>query len=476
MRFVDRKQELARLQRLARRPAGGLAVIWGRRRVGKTRLLLEWCRGGPGLYTVADRSAEPVQRRYLALAAARTFEGFSAVEYPDWRSLLEALSRAATASRWRGPLVIDELPYLVEASPALPSVLQRWIDHQAREAGLAVALAGSAQHMMHGLVLDARAPLYGRAAELMRLSPLAVPDLGRALGFDDPVRQIRAYAFWGGVPRYWELAEPFGDDLESAVDELVLSPLGPLHMEPDRVLSAEIPAAVSLGPLLDALGAGAHRVVEIGGRTGQPSTSLSRPLSRLVELGLVVREQPFGEHERGSKRTLYRIDDPFLRAWYRLVAPRRAELARAGRRQRLAIMRKHAAQLTGGIFERLCREAVPFLGPISTVCRALEGFGVAGRYWEPGGPEWDVVAVDEQRGRLLLGEVKWSERPVDGRFIRRAADDLAKKGRPRRGSWAGLEIVRAVFVPRLEAAASDLPGETLVVTAGEVVEALDHRR
>ena len=107
-------------ERLAESAEGGLAVIWGRRRVGKTRLLLEWCRPRQGLYTVADQSAEPVQRRVLAQAAASVLPGFDEVEYPDWRALLRALARAAEAQGWRGPLVLDELPYLVAASPSLP--------------------------------------------------------------------------------------------------------------------------------------------------------------------------------------------------------------------------------------------------------------------------------------------------------------------------------------------------------------------
>ena len=148
MRFIDRQEEMLRLADLA--SGGGLAVLWGRRRVGKTRLLLEWCAEHDGLYTVADQSAAAIQRRYLATAVATRFPGFDQVDYPDWRSLLQRISREAALVGWRGPIVFDELPYLVLNSPELPSVLQAWVDHDVQDSGLIVAVAGSCQRMMQG--------------------------------------------------------------------------------------------------------------------------------------------------------------------------------------------------------------------------------------------------------------------------------------------------------------------------------------
>ncbi len=102
MRFVDRNAELARLHRLAESPEGGLAVLYGRRRIGKTRLLLEWSARHGGLYWVADQSAAEIQRRYFAAAVAGRLPGFAEVEYRDWQSLLSRLAREAQAARWRG--------------------------------------------------------------------------------------------------------------------------------------------------------------------------------------------------------------------------------------------------------------------------------------------------------------------------------------------------------------------------------------
>ena len=169
MKFVDRHNELRRLDR-ALRQRGALAVIWGRRRVGKSRLLIEWSRRRDGLYTVADQSASAVQRRYIAAAVAQRFPGFADVEYPDWRSFFQRLSEAAAQADWRGPFILDELPYLIATDRSVAGVLQNWLDSPGRRPCLVVS--GSSQHMMHGAVLSADAPLFGRAVEAFQVRPL----------------------------------------------------------------------------------------------------------------------------------------------------------------------------------------------------------------------------------------------------------------------------------------------------------------
>lgn len=116
------------------------------------------------------------------------------------------------------------------------------------------------------------------------------------------------------MPQYWELAHAARGKLEARIDALVLDPMGPLHHEPDRLLLEETPSAVELRPLLDAIGAGIHRASEIAARAGRPVTSLARPLDRLMELGLVRREVPAGEPPRQTKRSLYRLAEPFFRS------------------------------------------------------------------------------------------------------------------------------------------------------------------
>lgn len=440
MLFLNREAEQARLTALLQSPEGGLAVVTGRRRIGKTRLLVEWCRTHHGIYAVADQSAPDIQRRYLAEAIATRLEGFADVEYRDWSALLTRLARDAARAKWRGPLVFDELPYWVGTSPELPSILQRWLDHDARAAGLVVVVAGSSQRMMQGLVLDRQAPLFGRAAALFDVQPLEWPWIRKAAGRLTPVQTIEFWSAWGGVPRYWELAVASADDTRRSIEQLVLDPAGPLHREPDRLLLEEIPSALEVRPILDAVGGGAQRVSEIAARLGRPATSLSRPIDRLVELGLLVRDVPFGEPARGTKRSLYRIADPFTRLWFRVVAPHRAQLVSGTSGSRLRLLDRFWPALNGDGWEQLSRLRVPSCH--HPVLGQPGDWLPAQRWWQGTEPEWDIVAEHSSERRLLLGEAK-----IGGRLDRHVAEVASRRAPRLPPRFDDYEIVRAVFVP-----------------------------
>jgi len=429
MKFVDRQEEMSRLMRLSAAKKGGFVVVWGRRRVGKSELLKEWCRRVGGLYTVADRSAAVIQRQNFASTLASVFAGFDGVVYPTWKSLFDALSREARRLRWQGPLVLDELPYWVESDAAVVSALQNLVDAEKGANGLLVAVAGSSQRMMQGLALDADSPIYGRADEKIKLPPIGYPFIREALGLKVDSEAVRAYAVWGGIPRYWVAAERYGADLEAALDDQVLNPLGAFHEEPATVLQSEIPSAISLKPYLDVVGLGANRLSEIAARLGIPATT-AKPLSRLVELGLVRREVPYGEDEKSSKKSLYRIADPLCRLWFKIVAPRRSVFDSAPAAVRKSVWRTLSSEIYASAWEDLARANVAFSRRLSPLAGAGEFWMPAGRWWHGNEPEIDVVSFNGSATRVLVGEAKWSEKPYSLRDVRRLAHDLSCRPLP----------------------------------------------
>ena len=400
--FLDRTRELTRLRRALSRPGGSLIVVYGRRRCGKSRLVQEALRERRHAYYLADLSDAGIQREALAVEAGRLVPGFAAAAYPDWPAFLETWRARAPADAW---LVMDELPYLVQVSPALPSIIQRLVDAP-DERPLRLVICGSSQRMMHGLVLDETAPLYGRATEIVKVTPMPPSALPEALGLA-PEEAVIAYSVWGGLPRNWELAVDYGSTQEALV-ALVLDRNGVLHGEPPRLLLDDMRSAVQANSLLALIGTGCHRLSEIGGRVSQSASNLSRPLARLIDLGYVRRELPFGESTTSTKRSLYRLDDPFLLFWYRFVAPNRSRL------EHDLIESVHAdvkAQLAGHVaevWEWLARDSVPRL--------KLHGldWSPPSRWWGRGAGgtrlEIDVVAESADRRHLLVGEVKWSDR------------------------------------------------------------------
>ena len=180
---------------------------------------------------------------------------------------------------------------------------------------------------------------------------------------------------------------------------------------------------------------------EIAGRLERPVTSLSRGLDRLIGLGLVEREIPFGVSERESKRSLYRLCDPFTRMWFRLVAAHRGFLVTVSSEERLAHAQAAWPALRAEAFEELCRFLVPRTqGPTL--------WGVARRWWHGNHPEWDVVAEARKGGAHLVGEARALEKPLTKhRAVKEVQELLA---RPPPVGLTPQRLERALFVPRIE--------------------------
>jgi hypothetical protein len=199
---------------------------------------------------------------------------------------------------------------------------------------------------------------------------------------------------------------------------------------------------------------------------------MARPLDRLLGLGLVHRELPFGEDEKSSRRGLYKIADPFFRLWFRVVAPYRAQLASGTAATRRQILARFWDHLCAQGWEELCRGQVARL-PAERSLGQLGPWGPASRWWHGAQPGWDLVSESFDGRRVLLGEVKWSARPCDRRALDQALGELAARPAPPlppRLSDAG--ILRALFVPKISAQGlkARVPEDLMLITAVDLRE------
>lgn len=415
--FLDRENELGRIRKRLSGAEPSFVCVYGRRRIGKTRLIREAVGKLAVASYVGDERDESLQRAALARVVDSVLPDFSSVDYPDWESLLNRWKSDAPAG---AVLVIDEFQSVVGASPSFPSVLQKILDAPDRRQH--VVICGSSQRKMSGVVLDRSSALYGRAQEILKLSPLHLRWLEKAIGTRDPSKLLGHYAVWGGVPRYWELAKDYAS-LDEAILECVLSPLGVLHQEPDRLLRDDMTQTRQAASILVLIGRGCHRLSEIAARMEKPATSLSRPLQTLLELGLVRRETPFGQSRKTSKRSLYQIEDPFLRFWATLVDPHRSRLQSGLAREVWKASKHKWQQHQAAVWEHLCRQCV-----VDT--------NLFGKTWSPGARWWgldaernnveiDLVsqAIDDP-DHLLAAEIKLRSTPAQSR---RSLDDLVRK-------------------------------------------------
>lgn len=443
--FYDRQDEQRRLRRFLDGDGGRLAVVYGRRRCGKSALLRTVC-GPDDIYFQADEREASLQVAALAAEVDRVVVGFAAARYPSWDALLTSLM----ARRGRIRLLIDEFPYLVATCPELPSILQRHLDDP-RNGHVRVVLCGSSHRMMHGLAMDRASPLYGRAVEVLRIGPLPAGWIADALSIDAE-QAVAAWSIWGGIPRYWELAQPYAS-LEEAVLDLAMHPNGVLHDEPRGLLRDDLRTATQAASILALVGSGCHRLSEIASRLGRPAGALTRSLALLVELGFVEREVPFEADARGGKRTLYRLHDPFVGFWYRFVDPNRSLLQRGLLAPVMERVRPMFSQHTASAWETLARASVPHL-PIGGM-----SWGVAARWWERTGPGFDVVAASTDGRAILVGEARWTRQADLGRW--RA--DLAARAAAA-PFVQGRRVVTALFV-RSGPHEADLVGPDAVLSA-----------
>lgn len=407
MKFVDRIEESARIKRVLNAEKATFTVVYGRRRLGKSTLLTTLL-DDRDVYYLADETEEKLQREVLAKMIAAIIPGFDQVIYPDWNVFFDMLNERTSQ---KFTLCLDEFSYLVGSSPALPSILQKKLDSKRLKFNLIIC--GSSQQLMYGLALDTMSPLYGRADAILKITPLKIPYLQEALGVS-AVEAVEEYAVWGGVPRYWELREGYAD-LRAAITGHLLSVNGTLYEESLKLFKDDIKDIVKTATIMSYIGAGVHRLSEIAGRCGEVATNLSRPLAKLITLGYLTKEIPFGENEKNSKKSLYKINDPFMNFYFRFIVPNRSfiELGRVA--PVLSMLDSQLSGYVGDYWEKLCRETVSG--------NEIDGitYGMASRWWgnvsKDERIELDVVAESLDKKNLLVGECKWTSDEDSSRLL-----------------------------------------------------------
>jgi AAA+ ATPase superfamily predicted ATPase len=300
-RFVERRQRLA--------------VVYGPRRVGKSFLLDALCDAAGGFRYQAIAGVAATQLADFGRELGDKL-GAGPLQLDGWADALDRLARV------EAPFVaIDELPYLTEVTPELPSLLQRYVDGAD---GPPLILAGSALSAMSELV-DARAPLYGRAAAVVVPAPLAGSDLGKLWESGDPLSTLWIDAALGGLPGYRPLVDPPGPDRDKWMVEELLAPGSPLldAAEADLAAVSDPPALRgTYRAILSAIAAGERTFSAISRVAGLPSGALSRPLAALQRAGLVERvPDPLR-----ARRDRYELANPHLHMWLAIIAPNGSRL------------------------------------------------------------------------------------------------------------------------------------------------------
>lgn len=317
--FVARDHELESLEALYKRAGFQMAVIYGRRRVGKTSLIDEFVKGKRTLYYTGQVRSSLLNLRELSRLTYEFF-GLSATT-PPFGAWSDALSFIAEhAGNERVVFVFDELPYAAHSEPGLPSALQVTIDHGFKQGNVFMILCGSNEGFMESEVLGRNSPLYGRRTGQVHLQPFDYLDTSRMLPGATPKQLVELYATFGGTPYYLAQIDP-GESYERNIARLMFDKDGMLYEEPLMLLRQELREPAAYNSVLSAIAAGATEPSRIADAAGVEQRSIGKYLRVLIGLGLVERSVPFGENPARSKRGLYSIADPFFAFWYRFVEP-----------------------------------------------------------------------------------------------------------------------------------------------------------
>lgn len=330
-RLFDREREWRDLTEFATSPGQGakLGLVYGRRRQGKTLMLELLAQETDGLLFAATQQSETQSLADLGAAYA-AFRGLrQPVVFGHWREALDELLRIG--DREPVTVIIDEFPYLMAATPGLPSYLQQALSplgHAKTASHTRLILCGSALSSMSQL-LGGSAPLRGRAVLELVVRPFGYREAAAFWGLDaDPELAFKVNALVGGTPAYLEMcggaAPPSVARLDAWIERHLLNPASAMFREGRQLLREEpsISDPTSYAALLTAISSGCHRRSEIAAALGRPAGSLAHLLSGLEEIGLIDRSDD-GLRE---KRSVFTIAEPVVRLHQLIIGRREPEL------------------------------------------------------------------------------------------------------------------------------------------------------
>ena len=409
--FVGRERELAKLEQMYASGHFEFAVIYGRRRVGKTTLIKEFCQDKAAIYFVAREASGEINLENFSkdvyLNTERSLAGRS--HFNDWESALSYVGQLAEEERII--LVIDEYPYLAEGFSAISSMIQAHIDHEWQQSKLFLILCGSSMSFMEHQVLGYKSPLYGRRTAQFKILPFDFFESLPFLAAFEPEDQAILYGITGGIPEYLNKIQQQLSVKENILS-LYLSPDGLFFEEPGNLLKQELREPATYNGIIEAIARGASRLSDIAAKNHMESNKCAKYITSLINLGLIKKEIPVTETV--SKKSIYLLEDQMFRFWYRFVFPNMSNIVSGlGEQVYSYDVEPQLTTYMGLVFEQICMQYM---------LRAMRQndlpffIGKLGRWWGNNPKlkrqeEIDIMTYREDKA--LFGECKWTNSLVD---------------------------------------------------------------
>ena len=386
MKFVNREEELKALEDRLNSDNFELIVIYGRRRIGKTRLILEAVKNREHIYYLAVEGDN--LKHFKRFASKVVPEVVHAQE--DWESYFHFLKDKI--------VIIDEFPNLIKECPKVVSTFQRIVDLELKNTKTKLILLGSSVSMMSDKVLSYKSPLFGRRTASMKLKPLKffhLRDFFPNLSWEEIVE---IYGFADGIPYYLEKVKP---PFWKWLEEEFQKPDTFLKDELDFLMKYEFSDVTTYKKILEAIAFGKNTPKEIRDYIKVKHSDLTPYLSNLIETEFVVRRVPITEGVK-SKKGKYYISDNFVAFWFRYVNPNLSAIEEGI--FDIDEIRKDYSNYLGSVFEKVAKQ---FLIELNKRRMLPFRFSKIGPWWHKD-EEINLIALNDREKKVLFVEVKWS--------------------------------------------------------------------
>ena len=427
MEFYDRTNELTELQRiqnLSFSDHSRLTVVTGRRRIGKTSLIMKSVEGLPTVYLFVGRKAEATLCSEFIPVISQSLDTFVPAEIRTFRSLFQYLMELASNKAFN--LVIDEFQEFYNIDESVYSDMQNIWDAYRRKSKMNLIVSGSIYSLMQKIFQSKKEPLFGRADNIIKLSAFDLSTL------KDIMRDYRSgytnddllalYSFTGGVPKYVEL---FCDNQMLSVDEMIsfmVRENSPFTDEGKNLLIEELGKNyATYFSILSAISGGINTQPGIEAALGDKS--IGGQIKRLIEdYNIIVRQRPILAKE-GSQTVRYEIQDNFLRFWFNYFDRYRSLIEIKNFVGLQSIIKKDYPTYSGIMLERYSKQQFAE----SFQYRAI------GSWWELKGyqNEIDIVGLKLEKNQAVVAEVKRQKKNFKPELLVAKTEHLKQKLLPK---------------------------------------------
>ena len=408
--FIGREQELSQLNRLYSSDKFEFAVIYGRRRVGKTALINEFIKDKVAVsFTGVETNAKQNLENFSKCVLEFGTDVQSNFSFASFQDALEYVFKLSEKQRF--VLCIDEYPYVARASKSLASTLQMLIDKYKDTSKMFLILCGSSMSYMEDKVLAYKAPLYGRRTAQLKVLPFEFRKACEYFkNFSDEDKAL-AYGIVGGTPQYLlQLNDKMS--IEDNIKNIYLNPVSTIYEEPNNLLKQEVREPAVYNAIITAIATGASKLSEISTKVGEETSVCTAYIKNLISLGIVKKETPYGESS--ARKTIYSIDDNMFRFWYRFVPENISTISRGAVDIAYKRIEPHLSDYMGAVFEEICKQ---YLWEQLLNSNSPVDFTDLGRWWGTNPKtrqqeEIDIMGTAD-KNTAVFGECKWTNEKVD---------------------------------------------------------------